>query len=285
MASLTVLLILSSHVLLQLASLNTALPDCMQQTCYYERGNYTLNSAYQRKLGSLLSSLESNNETDFCFYNLSVGQPPNQVNSIAFCRGDVGLDDCQGCIRNASLKILEVCPNQTDAIGIYNFCRLWYSNSTIFGVLDDSRTFFIRNPNNASNVNQFIQAQQTLFDRLRTTTASGDSTRKFATGNESAGFERLFALMQCSPDLSYQGCDVCLARAISDIGNCCAGKIAARVIKPSCDVRYDNKLFYDPAAPVAPPPSPLGSQAPESSPSPPAAPTEGRRRIAKPIKI
>ena len=88
--------------------------------------------------------------------------------------------------------------------------------------------------------------------------------------------------MQCSPDLSNQRCDDCLARAISDIGNCCAGKIAASVIKPSCDVRYDNKLFYVPAAPVAPPPPPLlEPQASESSPPPPVAPTEGRQRIVK----
>ncbi|EEF31686.1 kinase, putative [Ricinus communis] len=268
------------YVLLQLSSPAIAQPDFMHMTCYNEEGFYSANSPYQRNLASVLSSLASDTSTESGFYNLSVGEAPNQVNAIAFCRGDVGVDDCRSCITNSTRKILEICPNQTHAIGVYDLCRLRYNNISIYGVVDESRTFFIWYPNNASNVNLFIQAQQTLFDRLRSETASGDSTRKFATGNESAGFEKVFALMQCSPDLSFQGCDQCLSEAISNIGSCCAGFTSASVIKPSCDVRYDIKLFYDPTAstpPQAPPPrqaSPVPE--PPPPPPPPEPQTEGR---------
>eukprot|EP00257_Ricinus_communis_P022141 XP_015581791.2 putative receptor-like protein kinase At4g00960 [Ricinus communis] len=268
------------YVLLQLSSPAIAQPDFMHMTCYNEEGFYSANSPYQRNLASVLSSLASDTSTESGFYNLSVGEAPNQVNAIAFCRGDVGVDDCRSCITNSTRKILEICPNQTHAIGVYDLCRLRYNNISIYGVVDESRTFFIWYPNNASNVNLFIQAQQTLFDRLRSETASGDSTRKFATGNESAGFEKVFALMQCSPDLSFQGCDQCLSEAISNIGSCCAGFTSASVIKPSCDVRYDIKLFYDPTAstpPQAPPPrqaSPVPE--PPPPPPPPEPQTEGK---------
>ncbi|KAJ9136288.1 hypothetical protein P3X46_033380 [Hevea brasiliensis] len=249
------LLFLFSYVVPQLVSPTISQPDFMHQFCYNDRGNYTENSTYQRNLDSVLSSLASNTEIDYGFYNLSIGQAPNQVNAIALCRGDVGLDDCRGCISNSTRKILQVCPNQKDAVGVYDFCTLRYSNRSIFGALEGIPTFYVWNLNNASDVNQYTQALQTLLGRLRSTTASGDSIRKFATGEESAGFERVFALTQCTPDLSTQQCDECLAGAIQEIPNCCAGRIGASIIKPSCEVRFDNRLFYVLAS-NAPPPSP-----------------------------
>ncbi|KAF2305016.1 hypothetical protein GH714_001081 [Hevea brasiliensis] len=212
------LLFLFSYVVLQLVSPTISQPDFVHQFCYNDRA-------------------------------------PNQVNAIALCRGDVGLDDCRGCISNSTRKILQVCPNQKDAVGVYDFCTLRYSNRSIFGALEGIPTFYVWNLNNASDVNQYTQALQTLLGRLRSTTASGDSIRKFATGEESAGFERVFALTQCTPDLTTQQCDACLAGAIQEIPNCCAGRIGASIIKPSCEVRFDNRLFYVLAS-NAPPPSP-----------------------------
>ena len=104
----------------------------------------------------------------------------------------------------------------------------------------------------------------TLLNRLRSETTSGDSKLKFATGDQNAGIERIYALMQCTPDLDSNECDSCLANAVLEIGTCCEGRLGAQVFKPSCDIRFDNHLFYRPS--------------PE--PTPPAAPTEGRLQLS-----
>ncbi|XP_050212581.1 cysteine-rich receptor-like protein kinase 44 [Mercurialis annua] len=262
-------LIFSSFVVLQLAFVAVAQPQFMHQTCY-DNGYYTANSTYRTDLNTVLSSLVSDTKNDSGFYNLTVGQ----VNSIAFCRGDVKPEDCRGCVANATRQILQICPNQTDAIGVYDRCRLRYRNSSIYGVVDVSRIFTIWNGNNASNLDEFIQAQQTLFRRLRSETASGNSVLKFATGNEAVGFDEIYGMMQCSPDLSPQRCDECLSEVISYIINTFSGKIAVSSIAPSCDVRFDNKLFYDPSVATSPPPpAPQESPVPELPPPPPPEPS------------
>ncbi|XP_065878498.1 cysteine-rich receptor-like protein kinase 44 [Euphorbia lathyris] len=247
------LLFSSSYLLLTIPFLTTSEPDFLHQWCYNERGNYTSNSIYKTNLDTLLSALESDSESKTGFYNLSVGQAPDRVEAKALCRGDVGFEDCRSCIRNSTSKVLEICPNQKDALGIYDFCNIRYSNGVIYGVEERDPTFFIAGLINASDVGVFTRAQQILLNRLRGITAAGDSNRKFATGNESAGFERVFGLMQCSPELSGQQCDECLAESIKGIGDCCSGKLSGSVIKPSCEVRSDNKLFYQ-ITPLTPSP-------------------------------
>ncbi|KAJ7003767.1 cysteine-rich receptor-like protein kinase 29 [Populus alba] len=266
------MLFIFSCILLHLASLTTAQTDCSNDV-----GNYTTNSNFKRNLNSVLSSLDSNTQIDYGFYNLSVGQPgPDQANVIALCRGDIGVDDCQNCIRNSSGKILQACPNQKEAIGFEDTCILRYSNKSIFGVVEDSPKYFIWNTANATDVNQFNQALQTLMSRLRSTAASGNSLRKFATGDETAGFNTIYGLVQCTPDLSEPQCDDCIAGAIQDIATCCDGKRGARIRKPSCNLRYEVDRFYGvtPATPQLPAsPSP---QAPSVPPPPP--PAERKKR-------
>ncbi|CAK7350923.1 unnamed protein product [Dovyalis caffra] len=206
------MLFLFSYILLHLPSLIVAQPDFANMHCSNDVGNHTANSTFGRNLNCLLSSLYSNTQSDYGFYNLSVGEPgPDKAYAIGLCRGDVGLDDCQSCIRNSTRKILQVCPSQKEASGFYAACMLRYSNKSIFGVLEDSPIFFIWDQwyRKASDVNQFNQALQPLLGRLRDTAVSGNSHRKFAAGNVSAGFDRIYGLVQCMPDLSSDRCDSC----------------------------------------------------------------------------
>ncbi|KAJ7967622.1 Cysteine rich receptor like kinase [Quillaja saponaria] len=97
--------------------------------------------------------------------------------------------------------------------------------------------------------------------------ASGSSLRKYAAGNATGpNFQTIFALVQCTPDLSELECTDCLVGAFSDIaGSNVEGKRGGRIIKPSCNFRYENSRFYDPTvdtqlpvsppAPAPPPPS------------------------------
>ncbi|XP_034892304.1 cysteine-rich receptor-like protein kinase 26 [Populus alba] len=265
------LIVLFSFSCILLASLSIAQPDFLYQSCRNTENNYTANSTFQKNLDSLLSSLASNTQIDYGYYNFSAGQiGPDQVHAIALCRGDILLNECRGCVSNSVRKILQVCPNQKEAIGIYDFCILRYSNRSSFGVLDEEFIVYTWNTENASHVNLFSQALGNLTSRLRTAAASGTSLLKFATGNQTAGIITIFGLVQCMPDLSAQDCDDCLAGTFQQIRSCCdgqiEGKIGGRIVRGSCYLRFETYPFYRvTAATLAQLPLPPSPEAPPAA--------------------
>ncbi|GMY32332.1 putative receptor-like protein kinase At4g00960 [Fagus crenata] len=245
-----------------------AQPSFLYYSCL-DNGNYTRNSTYQANLNDLLSSLTSNTKIDYGFYNKSYGQNPDKVYALGLCRGDVKPEVCRSCLNNATNLLPLLCPYQKEARGWYDYCMLRYSLRNIFGIKEDSAAFYMWNTNNVSaNVNQFKQDLKTLLDRNRDQAAAGGSLRKFAVGKATApNFQTLYALMQCTPDLSELDCSDCLDRAMGYIPQCCDGKQGGRVLGPSCSLRFEVYLFYDPSADNASTPSPSPSLSPPLAPS------------------
>ncbi|KAL6555022.1 hypothetical protein OROGR_006280 [Orobanche gracilis] len=96
------------------------------------------------------------------------------------------------------------------------------------------------------------------MDSLIKRAASGDSSRKYATASVVVpnNYQTIYGLVQCRPDLSGIECSGCLNESILVLPSCCNEMKGARILRPSCILRYGtNTLFYDPAA-DAPPPSP-----------------------------
>ncbi|KAJ7946224.1 Receptor-like protein kinase [Quillaja saponaria] len=124
---------------------------------------------------------------------------------------------------------------------------LRYSNRSIFGIMEGATVFYTVESNNVTNLHQFNQELRNLFDRLRIRAASDGSSRKFAAGNSTGPYPAtIYALMQCTPDLSKQDCDDCLVRVLGDIPITCYGKEGGSVVAPSCFLRYGISLFFEP---------------------------------------
>ena len=211
--------------------------DFLYNFCSEIVGNYTDNSTYEANLNTLLSSLSSNNEIDYGFYNFSYGQNSDKVNAIALCRGDVMTDACRSCV-----------------------------NNSIFGTAQTLPSFYMWNAGNASNVEDFNQVLGNLMASLRSKAASGDWRHKFATGEANvSSFVTIYGLMQCTPDLPESSCRDCLEGATNEIPRCCDSKKGGRVIRPSCNLRFETSRFYEFTAANAPPP------AATPPPSPPSA--------------
>ncbi|GKV19269.1 hypothetical protein SLEP1_g29554 [Rubroshorea leprosula] len=98
--------------------------------------------------------------------------------------------------------------------------------------------------------------------------SSGDSHRKFATGTVAASDSLpIYALVQCTPDLSQQQCTSCLS--IGKIKVCCEGGLGGRAVGPNCNLRFETYSFYDPPAePSTTSPAPLPRPVPPQSPLP-----------------
>ncbi|XP_031260607.1 cysteine-rich repeat secretory protein 38-like isoform X1 [Pistacia vera] len=250
MASLGVLLLAVTVALHLVALTINAKQEILQHFCLSEPGNFSENSAYKSNLNRLLSSLSSNTKINYGFYIASSGQDPDIVRGMALCRGDVKPDICRGCINDSSLELSKLCPNQKEAVIWYDYCMLRYSNRYIFGSMEFGPYFWVYNTNNVSNWCQFNNVSRTLLDRLIKKAASGGCHRKFARGNRTTpSCQTIYALVQCTPDLSEQQCIDCLNNATALIPTACAGKQGCRVIAPSCNFRYEKDfIFYDTTA-------------------------------------
>ncbi|XP_022142135.1 putative receptor-like protein kinase At4g00960 isoform X2 [Momordica charantia] len=229
------------------------------------RGNYTSDSVYKQNLATALSSIVSDTQIDYGFYNFTAGQEPDKVHAVALCLGVVSVEKCRSCLNASTRRILEDCPNQKEAIGWYTDCMIRYSNRTIFGVRNDRvlEPVFISGQN-ASDIDGYTQSLSDLLQRLRNEAASGDSRRKSAVGEIGAPkLGTIFGHLQCTPDLSSVDCNNCLVTAADRVPT---GSTGTRIFLTSCYLRYENRLFYDPSPP--PPPPAGGVPSPPLSPPP-----------------
>ncbi|XP_045786994.1 cysteine-rich receptor-like protein kinase 10 [Trifolium pratense] len=237
-------------LLIIIVSQTNGQPDFLYNFCINDKGNYTANSTYQNNLNILLSNLSSNTQINYGFYNFSYGQNNDKVNAIGLCRGDVKPDVCRNCLNDSRVLLTRLCPNQKEAIGWYEDCMLRYSNRSIFDIMEVSPAFYLPNNNNATDADQFTQVLGNLMKKLKDKVASSDNSRfKYATDNETGvnlNFQTIYGLVQCTPDLSLQECNRCLDVAISEIPSCCNNKVGARLVTPSCKIRFETYLFYDP---------------------------------------
>nr|GMD91807.1 cysteine-rich receptor-like protein kinase 25 [Ipomoea batatas] len=228
--------------------------------------SYTPNSTYKANLDSLLSNLYSNatRHNTNGFYSTTVGSN-DTVYGLFLCRGDVAPDVCGGCIGVAREKILELCSYGKTAMIWYGKCMLRYSETSMLGILDQTTSFTKRNRND-TQPNEYMQLVGSVLDRVTTQAASSGSAKKFAVleANFSA-FERVYALGQCTPDLSVSDCRICFRNVIAMLPRCCYGAIGAQAVYPSCNIRYELFPFYNHSAEAAPPAPPPNNPPPPST--------------------
>ena len=229
-------------------------PDFKYSFGCLDNGDYTSNSTYKANLNHLLSTLTSNTEIDYGFYNSSYGRDPDKVYAIGLCRGDVKADECRRCLYNTTKFLTQHCPNQKEAMRQDEYCILRYSFRNIFGIMDDGTVYTQHNIHDQSgNLDTYNQDLRTLLDGLRNQAAAGGSLRKFAEAKSTGiNFETQYALVQCTPDLSQTDCSDCLLSAFGQIPFCCDGKIGAIIFTPSCNFRYVEYTFFGPVTDIAP---------------------------------
>ncbi|XP_035544100.1 cysteine-rich receptor-like protein kinase 26 isoform X4 [Juglans regia] len=253
--------------------------------CLNNKGNYTSNSTYDKNLNHLLSSLSSDARANSGFFNSSYGNNSDEVHAIGLCRGDSNSEDCRSCLNNATSVLKQLCPVQKEAILLYDHCMFRYSNRSIFGLMETVPSLYMWNVNNvpANSLNQFNDVLWTLLEGLRDEAAAGGSLRKYAVNNTIAPqFMTLYALVQCTPDLSREECDTCLTGAFGEIRKCCSGKQGARVFRPSCNFRFEIEQFYYSTSMAPPIPSPQAPPAflpPPSSNNTNSTPSAGNRNF------
>ncbi|PWA35699.1 gnk2-like domain-containing protein [Artemisia annua] len=214
----------------------------------YKCKNNTSTNVFKQDITKSLTSLTGHVASHGGFYNSTAS---TRVTSTALCRGDIGPEECEKCVKTAIPSLLRNCPNHAEAAAWYSDCIVRFSHGEIVGVLDTWT--FDKLYNSASvdkgEVSEFSEALSELTVKLTDLAANGGSVRKLGFGNVTvvgSGLVRtIYAMMQCTPDLSKEMCRKCLFNASEEIGKCCRGRVAARVFYPNCFLRYSNEHFYN----------------------------------------
>lgn len=144
-------------------------------------------------------------------------------------------------------------------LGFSNFIfgpvRYRYANREIYGVDDEDNSRFgwsYSVGNITNDPNQFNKIFSKTIDNLIKKAAYNDS---YATEETSyPGFQTLYTLVQCSPDVLGLTCQKCLRRIYRTSLFCCnRGRLWMMIFRTNCQIRYDTEPFY---APLPSPPSP-----------------------------
>ncbi|XVE67737.1 hypothetical protein DITRI_Ditri09bG0012500 [Diplodiscus trichospermus] len=204
-----------------------------------------------------MSSLPDNVSTNGGFYKTTIGQGLNQVHALGLCRGDTSSGDCSSCI---SLRVREIkasCPNQKEAVLWEGdvVCLVRYADRSIFGTLElqpSQAGYNIKDVVEVtSTLTKFYQIWGSLMDGVLERASNGSSRLKFGTGIADVELEKIYALMQCTPDISQEDCSRCLMETVDQYQSCCRRKQGGYVLTPSCHFRWDLYSFFNSSA--APP--------------------------------
>ncbi|KAL2524360.1 Cysteine-rich receptor-like protein kinase 10 [Abeliophyllum distichum] len=152
----------------RVSSVNYLSNNCPNSTVY------SPNSTYKANLNQLFLNLSSASATqNNGFYSYAVGRgPPDTVYGLFLCRGDVNIDICEQCVKNATAEIVRRCPKEKTATVWYDECLLRYSNQSIFSRVDQSIGLLLVNTGNVTDQpNRFKQVLADTMNEIATEAA------------------------------------------------------------------------------------------------------------------
>ncbi|KAK4258927.1 hypothetical protein QN277_005322 [Acacia crassicarpa] len=205
---------------------------------------YAQNSTFQTNLNRILSSLSSNVNQSDGVYNTTVVDSNTTVYGSLQCLRDATVQACQKCVSDGINDLLRRCPNNTGAVDWYDNCWLRFSDQNFFSKMEEDPMIILFNTGDATNTTSFMNLLGETLQVVAKEASEGGS-KKFATKTvQYNAFQILYTMAQCTSDISETDCYSCLRNSISNLPNCCNGKVGGVTAKPSCYLRYETYAFY-----------------------------------------
>ncbi|ESW05631.1 hypothetical protein PHAVU_011G196200 [Phaseolus vulgaris] len=226
----------------------------------------SLSSAYKANLNSVLSWLSSDAATSKGYNHNSFGNNTPGADAAVYglydCRGDVSGYFCQFCVSTASREVLQRCSNRVSAIIWYDFCILRYSNENFFGNVTVDPSWNHSGPKNVSSVEEIQKGEGFMRSLIRKATVETNQLY-YMDGFNLSSTQRRYGMVQCSRDLTNEGCSQCLEAMLAKVPKCCEHKLGWQVSTASCLIKYDDYIFYlfhNPASSVSVPDTQIAKQ-------------------------
>ncbi|KAF7852391.1 hypothetical protein BT93_L0937 [Corymbia citriodora subsp. variegata] len=227
-------------------------------------GNFTANSTYETTLTTLLSSISTTNSSSLSYGFFNDSSPVSGTSQTLYvfglCRGDSTKVDCRACLSDLT-SARRLCPLQKEALFYTGNCMIRYSNASFFDTMAKEPSYLAGTGIDVTSPDEIYDgAWRKLMSRLFAEAAGGNSLKKHAAGNESAGPVMIQASLQCTPDLTEQQCSDCLALSNQRLRDCCYRWTGGRLMVPSCIILYGTKkvdVLPPPPGMLPPPPGML----------------------------
>ncbi|CAH2053060.1 unnamed protein product [Thlaspi arvense] len=201
----------------------------LHHICINSQGTYNPGSPYEESLNRVVRSI-SNGKLRSGFRHVSNGDPPNTIFVKLQCRGDSYLSKCHSCLSTAFSGFGRKCPRNKGGIIWYDNCVLEVSSINTLAKIDYQNYFYMYNAKDVSgNIESFNKNTKALLYNLKEkanskeTNAGRDNT-VYAAGEKMLGAMKLYAMVQCTQDLSPEECNVCLNWILLKLPECCSGK-------------------------------------------------------------
>ncbi|CAB79285.1 serine/threonine kinase-like protein [Arabidopsis thaliana] len=204
------------------------------QTCIENRKYFTPNGTYDSNRRLILSSLPNNTASQDGFYYGSIGEEQDRVYALGMCIPRSTPSDCFNCIKGAAGWLIQDCVNQTDAyywaldptLCLVRYSNISFSGSAAFWEIEP-QYLVLNTATIASDLTDFKNIWEDLTSRTitaasaaRSTPSSSDNHYRVDFANLTK-FQNIYALMQCTPDISSDECNNCLQRGVLEYQSCC----------------------------------------------------------------
>ncbi|CAH8261370.1 unnamed protein product [Arabidopsis lyrata] len=149
------------------------------------------------------------------------------------------------------------CPRDKGAIIWYDQCLVDFSSLDTFGQINYDDNFCMPSTKNLIGDSISFEERLRLLDNLTEMAVTKiDRNIKgikkavlYAAGERRLGKNNLYGMVQCSGDLSVQGCNECMTYYTVHFQNCWKSKQGVRVLSRSCNFRYELYPFINPKGP------------------------------------
>lgn len=206
-------------------------------------GVFTQNSTYQSNLG-LASTIfpRKASSSASLFATGSIGAAPDVVYVLSLCRGDVNATTCAKSLVVAFQDAQQLCAYSKEVFIYYDLCYLRFSSWNFLAGTDNDHD---KTENVSAPAAAFDAAVGTLLNATADR-AAADPIRRFATGEEASGgsVPAIYALAQCTPDMSPAACRSCLANITQMAPKVFSGSPSGRYIRVRCNYRYELYPFF-----------------------------------------
>ncbi|KMZ69694.1 hypothetical protein ZOSMA_209G00290 [Zostera marina] len=263
---------------------------CVQPLCSYakyyqfigcdsEDGTYTTDGEYHQNLKIVMEALLNNTpQIGFEKWIKDSKYGMETVYGLAMCRGDLNSDECYNCLEYTINLAMYECRNMAKASVFLDSCYVRYADNNFFGHADLGGGIYENKTSiYVGNTKTYMALRDELLDDLTLKATNGKSTPRFyATGDvvvsrdDDCPDSQVFALVQCTRDVSTCGCKKCLDHITKQLPDQCGLATGAAYLLHSCFLMYDDSVFFKqpPLPPPPPPPSPPPPPQPTPAPSP-----------------
>ncbi|XP_059075945.1 cysteine-rich receptor-like protein kinase 24 isoform X1 [Cryptomeria japonica] len=225
--------------------------ECRWSSCNNET-TYSYGGTYSRNLNQVINDLYRNTSDIPEFSTSSHGDYPDNVYGLLQCVGNISVENCSECSKNAYRTVSENCSNDIGGEAWMDDCFLRYDNYDFFSEASIG-AFSLPNDNYVpSNLEDYEATVTNLLKNL-SEKAYESANKGFAVGSANYTTSgKVYGLVQCWRVVLVENCKKCLISARQEGEKCCLRKKGARLLGTNCKIRHETYPFFGSAESMSP---------------------------------